>query len=133
MCACWRFRRDLPDHHSVYYNVGLKIDGVQKYSYSIGVWYLAFKNTAEILEATVIDHYLIPGLEWLKFFHKTITSNLRTNHVNDFVVDWNRLIVKTHKAMDASGKADLVVQLVEPETTEDVSREERLRQLSHLA
>jgi hypothetical protein len=112
--------------------VRLKSHGVQKYPDSIRVRRLAFKNTAKVLEATIIDFNLIAGLELFKLFHETITSNLRSNQVNDFIVDRNRLVAKTYEAVNASGKTNFVVQLVEPEASEDVPREKGLNQLSQL-
>jgi hypothetical protein len=107
--------------------VGLKVHGVEQYADSIGVGHFAFKNTVEVLEATIVDYYFVSGLELLKIFHETITSHLGTNQVNDFIVDRNRLVVKTYEAVNASGEANFVVQLVEPEAREDVTRKERLR------
>jgi hypothetical protein len=109
--------------------VGLKIQCVQEYPHPIRIRHLAFKNTAEVLKATIIDHHFIAGPELLKFLHKTIISNPGSNQVNDFIVDLNRLVVKTHKAVDTSGKAYSVVQLVKFESRKDVTGEQRLNHL----
>lgn len=113
--------------------MGLKTDGIQKYLDPLRVRQLAFKNTAEVLEAAIIDYNFITGPELLKIFHKAIISNPRSNQDNDLVVDPDRLVVKTYEAMDASRETDFVVQFVEPEAREDVAREKRLEQLSRPA
>ena len=111
----------------------LKTHGVHKYSHPIRVRHVAFKNPAEVLEAAFIDYHFIAATELLKFVHKTIISKLGSNQVNNFVVDRNRLVVKTYEAVDASGEADSVIQLVKLEAREDVTGEERLNYLSRSA
>jgi hypothetical protein len=113
--------------------MGLKADGVQKYPDPIRVRHLAFKNTAEVLEAAVIDYHFIAGPELLKFLHKTIYSNPRSDQVNDLIIDTNRLVAKAYEAVDASGEADSVVQLVKLEAREDVTGEKRLKHRSRSA
>jgi len=109
--------------------MGLKTHGVQKYPNPIRIRHLTFKNTVEVSEATIVDYYFIAGLELFKFLHETITTNPLTNHFNDFIVNWNRLVAKTYETVNTPGEPDLVIQLVELETREDVTREKRLNYL----
>jgi hypothetical protein len=113
--------------------VGLKIHGVQQYADAIRFGHVAFKNTAEVLETTIVDDYFIAGLELFKFFHESITSNPGPNYFDDCIVDRNRLVVKRYEAVNASGEADFVVPLVVPEAGEDVTREKRPGDLGRFA
>src|SRR5215211_1244553 len=106
--------------------MGLEGHGVQKYSDSISVFHIAFKNTAEVLEAAVFDHHFIPGPELLEVLHKTILAHPAPDQLDDFIVNRNRLVVETYNAVNASGEAELVIKLVEVKTREDVTGEKRL-------
>jgi hypothetical protein len=119
------FERDFVDCRSVHNNMRLEGHGVQKYPDAIAVFHVAFKYTAEVLEATVLDHHFIAGLELLKIFHKTIVSHPAPNQLNDFIINRNRLVVETYNAVNASGEAELVVELIEVKTRKDVAGEKR--------
>jgi hypothetical protein len=74
--------------------VGLKIHGVQKYANPIRLGHVALKNSAEVLETTIVDDDFVAGLELFNFFHETVASNPGPNYVDKCIVDCNRLIVK---------------------------------------
>ena len=121
--------RDFLDYSSIDHDVGLKIHCVQKYPDSVGVRHSPFKNAIEVLEPAVVDYHLVTGLEFIGF-HEAITSNLRSHQFNDLVSDYRRLIVERDQTMDSPGVTHLVIVLVVSETTEDITREQRLHNLS---
>ena len=104
--------------------MGLKTHCVQKYPDPIGILYLSFKDTAEVLKPAFIDNYFVTGLEVFDRFHKTITLYSRANQIDDLILKRSRLVVKSDYTVDPSGKPHAVIGFIEPEAREDVTREQ---------
>src|SRR6185369_13187654 len=107
----------------------LKTYCVQKYHDPIRVGQASFKNTVEVLEPAVVDYHFITRIEFIDF-HDAITSHLRPHHFNDLFINGNRLVVDTDQTINSPGIAHPVIDFVVSETTEDITREQRLYDLS---
>src|SRR6185295_9884342 len=101
----------------------LKTHCVQEYRDPVGIRHLAFKNTAEVLKPAFVDNYFVTNLEVFSRFHKTISSDPRLNQSNDLILKRSRFVVKRDDAVDPSGKPHAMIGFVEPEASEDVTRE----------
>jgi len=104
--------------------MGLKTHRVQEYPDPLGILHLAFKNAAEVLKSAFVDNYFVTGLEVVGRFHKTITSYSRSNQIDDLVFKRSRLVVKSDYTVDPSGKPHAMIGFIEPEASEDVTREQ---------
>jgi hypothetical protein len=104
--------------------MGLKIHCVQKYPDPVGILYLSFKDTAEVLKPAFVDNHFVTGLEVFGRFHKTITFYSRSNQIDDLILKRSRLVVKSDYTVDPSGKSHAVIVFIEPEAREDVTRKQ---------
>lgn len=75
--------------------MGLKTHCVQENPDPVGILHLTFKNAAEVLKSAFVDNHFVTGLEVVGRFHKTITSDSRSNQIDDLVFKRSRLVVKS--------------------------------------